>query len=248
MQYTFAPIGVLKTPFKEKFGVPRQSLLMTEAWGVLKLNADHQFALALRQLEQFSHVWLVFVFHKNSDASWHPLIDTPRVDMTEKVGVFATRSPHRPNPLGISAVKLERIDYTAAGGIEIYLNGVDLLDGTPILDIKPYLPYADYLPDANAGWAAGEIERYAVELSRESEDFLAGLASARYPNLRKLIIQMLELDPRPTSQRRAAPIGDLKTEAMRFAFRVWDFDVHWQVRSGKLFVHEIVFLASADKI
>lgn len=240
MTFSFHPIGILKTPFKEKFGVPRQSLLMSEARAVLKLNSDHQFLPAVKHLEQFSHVWLVYVFHKNMNAPWHPLIDTPRVDTKEKIGVFATRSPHRPNPIGLSAVKLERIDVGAAGGIEIHLNGVDILDETPVLDIKPYLPYADRLPEANSGWIQSDIKRYSVTFSPEASAVIDAAAVSDYPDLKTLVTQMLELDPRPTSQRRAAPIGDVKTETMRFAFRVLNFDVRWRVLDNAIYVFEIV--------
>jgi len=238
--YPCQPIGRLLTPFKEKFGVPRQSLMMSEAKGILKLNKDPEFALALRHLDQFSHIWIIFVFHKSLNKPWHPLIDTPRAEDTQRMGVFATRSPHRPNAIGMSAVKLECIDLEASDGIELHLTGLDLLDGTPVLDIKPYLPYADRIEDANSGWIKTEIERYPVHFTPGS---LAAMeAATQYPRLRQLIEQMLELDPRPTSQRRAAPIHAESTEGMRFAFRVLDFDVRWEVVQGTLLVHDVEFL------
>lgn len=229
--HSFEAIGYLATPFKEKFGVPRQSLMMSEARGVLKLNPDPAYLLALRHLEQFSHIWLVFIFHKNGTKPWHPLIETPRVEAAERMGVFATRSPHRPNSIGMSAVKLERIDLKAKGGIELHLSGLDLLDGTPVLDIKPYLPFADRIEEANAGWAHTSIASYPVSFSEESlaaiEEFSDGQT-----NLRLLIEQMLALDPRPTAQRRAAPLSAAASQGLRFAFRVLDFDIHWEVREG----------------
>ena len=242
MTYSFQPIGMLKTPFKEKFGVPRQSLMMEEAHAVIKLNPDPAYSTALRHLEQFSHIWIVFVFHKNGNGPWHPLIDTPRIEAGEKVGVFATRSPHRPNPIGMSAVRLEHINFAAADGIEIQVNGIDLLDGTPVLDIKPYIPYADRIEDANSGWIKTDIERYPVEWSPDSLPALDQASGEDHPCLKALIEQMLELDPRPTSQRRAAPIMAPGTQGMKFAFRVLDRDVHWEVRDGTLFVSKVVNL------
>ncbi len=227
------PIGILKTCFTEKFGVPRQSLMMSEARGVLKLNPDPNYPAALHHLDQFTHLWLIFVFHKNG-GTWRPTIDPPRLGAPKHMGVFASRSPHRPNPIGLSVVKLDRIDLAAQGGIEIHLSGVDILDGTPVLDVKPYLPYADSVAEANTGWVKGEIERFPVEFSRES---LVTLENE--PKLKRLIEQMLEWDPRPTSQRRAAPIDARESEGKNFAFRVLDFDVKWQIRAGSLYVVEI---------
>ena len=236
MNFTFQPIGILSSPFREKFGVPRQSLLMTEAKGVLKLNNNPSYLMALRHLDQFSHIWLVFVFHKSLHKPWHPLIDTPRI--TEKMGVFATRSPHRPNCIGMSAVKLEKIDWDAAQGIELHLSGLDLLDETPVLDIKPYVPYADCVREANAGWIKSEIERFPVVFSEASLLVLTEVIHP--PQLKLLIEQMLELDPRPTSQRRAHPIGHPGSEGMKFAFRVLDFDVHWVIRGLGICVENII--------
>jgi tRNA (adenine37-N6)-methyltransferase len=243
MNESFPPIGTLRTPFKEKFGVPRQPLMMTEALGVLKMNPDPLYRTALNHLEQFSHVWLIFLFHQNGGKAWRPTIDPPRLDAPDTMGVFASRSPHRPNPIGLSAVKLERIDFEAAGGIEIHLSGVDILDGTPVLDLKPYLPYADRIAEANAGWATGEIDRYRVEFSPESLRTLDGASHAEHPRLRQLIEQMLEWDPRPTSQRRAVPLNAPESEGKRFAFRVLNLDVHWEVRRGSVYVVEIRTLA-----
>ncbi len=227
------PIGYLKTCFTEKFGVPRQALMTTEARGVLKLKDDTKFRAALGHLDQFSHVWIVFLFHKNG-GDWHPHIDSPRLDAPKNVGVFATRSPHRPNPIGLSAVKLDRVDLEAEGGPEIHLSGVDILDGTPVLDIKPYLPYADSIPTANMGWIEGEIEKYSVSFSPDA------LQAVKDPQTKRLIEQMLEWDPRPTSQRRSAPMNAPESEGKRFAFRILDLDVKWEIRKGGLFVFAIV--------
>ncbi len=233
------PIGVIKTCFSEKFGVPRQSLMIQEARGILKLKPVPDYRTALNHLEGFSHIWVVFVFHQNEE-KWHPTISPPRIGAPRKVGVFASRSPHRPNPIGMSAVKLEKIDFDAPGGIEIHLSGVDILDGSPVLDIKPYLPFADSIPEAASGWATGEIPCYSVEFSPESRQSIENYSQTRHPRLKELIKEMLEWDPRPTSQRRAMPIENPECEGMRFGFRIFDFDVQWEVRNGGILVRELV--------
>lgn len=236
--YFFDPIGILKSAFTEKFGIPRQSMMVTAAKGILKLNPNPEFEIALKHLEKFSHVWIIYVFHQHMEKGWRPTIRPPRIDAPRKVGVFASRSPHRPNPIGMSAVILERIDFEAKGGIEIHLSGVDIMDGTPVLDIKPYLPFADSLPQANGGWAQAEITQYKVDFSPECEHQIAALKD--YPDFKNLVTQLLEWDPRPTSQRRAMPIQEPENEGMIFAFRILNQDVKWQIREKNIFVIELV--------
>jgi tRNA-Thr(GGU) m(6)t(6)A37 methyltransferase TsaA len=241
-EHHYPPIGVLKTCFTEKFGVPRQSLMISEARGILKLNPDPSYRAALNHLEQFSHLWVLFVFHQHAGKPWRPTIEPPRVDAPRRVGVFASRSPHRPNPIGLSAVRLERIDYEARDGIELHLSGVDILDGSPVLDIKPYLPFADRIPEANDGWASSEITRYPVTFSTESLSVIEKF-SEQHPRLQSLVSQLLEWDPRPTSQRRSMPIEAPASEGMVFAFRILDFDVQWEIRSGAIWVRDLIVLA-----
>ncbi len=231
------PIGHMKTCFTEKFGVPRQAQMVPAAKGVLKLLPDPAFASALQQLETFSHVWVLFVFDRHQAQPWRSLVEPPRLEQ-KKVGVFASRSPHRPNPIGMSVVKLERIDLEASGGIEIHLSGVDILDGSPVLDIKPYLPYADRVENASAGWAEGPIDRFAVSFSPAS---LAALAeNEKSSELRELIEQMLSWDPRPSSQRKSMPLRDPQTEGLVFRFRVSRYDVEWQVQNQSLHVLNVL--------
>lgn len=236
----YPPIGFVRTCFTQKFGVPRQALMVSEARGVLKLNPVPSFRVALNHLESFSHVWLIYVFHQHLEKSWRPTIRPPRVDAPRRVGVFASRSPHRPNPIGMSAVRLERVDLNAPGGIEIHLGGVDLMDGTPVLDIKPYLTYSDSLPEANDGWAKGQIPKYAVSFSPRSLEKLARESSARHPQLQRLIAEMLEWDPRPTSQRRAMRIEAPESEGLKFGFRILDLDVQWEIRDRAIYVVDLV--------
>lgn len=231
------PIGTIQTPFKEKFGVPRQSLMVKEAKGVIQLNPDPEFSQAVFQLETFSHIWILFAF-QNQGKPWRARIEPPRTESHKTVGVFASRSPHRPNPIGMSVVKLDRIDLQATGGIEIHVSGVDLLDGTPILDIKPYLPYADSIPEANFGWAKEQPKRYPVEFSSGSLAFLE--EQKQFPRLQQLVEEMLSWDPRPRSQRESMPLESSESLGKIFRFRILRFDVEWQIQSHKLEVLKIL--------
>jgi tRNA-Thr(GGU) m(6)t(6)A37 methyltransferase TsaA len=142
----FEPIGYIESCFKERFGTPRQPSLVPSAQATLKLRPELNLSAGLKGLEGFSHVWLVFVFHQNTNKSVKTTVHPPRLQ-GESIGVFATRSPHRPNPIGLSVVKLEKITKD-----ELVLSGIDLIDGTPILDIKPYLPEIDAVKNASGGW------------------------------------------------------------------------------------------------
>jgi tRNA-Thr(GGU) m(6)t(6)A37 methyltransferase TsaA len=218
--HDFPPIGLMKTAFTEKLGVPRQANLVPAARGVLKLNPDPRYLEAVNQLDTFTHIWILFVFDRGANQEWRPRIEPPRADGPRTVGVFASRSPRRPNPIGMSAVKLERIDLDAAGGIEIHVSGVDLLDGTPVLDVKPYLPYADSIPEAGAGWAHERIDRLPVS-------FVPGIILP--PERLELLRQILALDPRPTPQRRSMPARDPANYRKVFRFRWEEFDVEWRL-------------------
>ena len=147
------PIGKVKSPYKQKFGIPRQANLASSAIGLIKLNNTFTDIDCLREVNQFSHLWIIYLFHETASRGWANTVQPPRLGGKQKVGVFSSRSPFRPNPLGLSAVKyLEH--YKEHGSIYIKIGGLDLLDGTPILDIKPYIPYADSIPDANGGYAS----------------------------------------------------------------------------------------------
>lgn len=241
--YSFAPIGYIQSCFTEKFGVAKQSMMISQARGVLKFNPDPTYRNSLNHLHEFSHLWIIFVFHKNIAKGWKPLINPPRLDAPKQVGVFASRSPHRPNPIGMSVVKIEAIDLFAPGGIELHLSGLDILDGAPVLDIKPYLAFADSFSDATQGWASQSIQKYRVEFSPESARAIQESGSRYHPNLQALLQQMLELDPRPTSQRKRSAIESAESEGLVFAFRIFAFDVKWKIHNKGIFVVELENLA-----
>ena len=228
--FSFSPIGIVESCYSEKFGVPRQSLMVASARGVIRFKKEFSNPDCFLHLEGFSHLWVIYLFHKaqneNHPEAWKPTISPPRLGGPTRVGVFASRSPHRPNPIGLSVVKIEKIQRNLEGALEIEVSGVDILDGSPVLDVKPYLPYADGVPGALSGWVEGEIPRYPVVLSPESE------TKAEQLGIKALIRETLELDPRPRSQRERVRIQDASSVGKRFAFRLKQFDIHWEIQEG----------------
>lgn len=237
--FEFKPIGYVRSVFKETFGTPRQSGLVSAATATLQLSSETDFSLAVQRLEGFSHLWVVFVFHRNLQKEWTPLVMPPRVAKPSRVGVFASRSPHRPNPIGMSLGKIEKLDTQKKSGIEIELSGTDLLDGTPVLDIKPYLSYADSVPAASNGWASEPIKRYLVKYSSEAEKQLEEICSSSHPNFRELLTQVVELDPRPTTQKRRAPMEGEKVDGKIFSFRILGFHIRCELHSEAFLVTDI---------
>ncbi len=185
------PIGYVHSCYREKFGIPRQPGLVTEAHGEVRLLPEFSQPDIVRGLEAFSHVWLVFQFHAIITAPWKPTVRPPRLGGNQRLGVFATRSMFRPNPLGLSVVKLEAVQH-GASEIVLSVSGLDLLDGTPVLDIKPYLPYADCVEAATGGFASKAPEvRRCVEFSALAEKQCI-LKSAEWSvNVRLLLVQIL---------------------------------------------------------
>ncbi len=228
VKFEFKPVGIVRSCFPEKFGIPRQPGLVREAHARLELRAPYDRREALEGLETFSHLWLVFVFHASLQEAWKPTVRPPRLGGNKRVGVFASRSMFRPNPIGLSVVELERID-TGGSPACLYLKGVDLLDGTPVLDIKPYLPYVDAIPDARGGYAASTPEpRLSVSFTRQAENQCA-CHETRYPQLRTLITRLLALDPRP------AYYGSDETRT-EFGMRLLEFEVKWQAEGQQVMV------------
>lgn len=241
--FQFEPIGYLESCFKEKFGIPRQPGLVNEATGVLKLRNEEHFKTALKGLEGFSHLWLIFVFHQHGSKNWKPSVRPPRLGGAKKVGVLASRSPHRPNPIGLSAVAIDRILLEAPGGPEIHVRGIDLLDGTPVLDIKPYLPYADSLLNAKAGWASEPIKKIPVIFTPLAEAQVLQFATeSSFPNLKSLIVEILELDPRPSFQKRQMPHDSFKAQGTSYGFKLLDYDVKWTIQNELFLITELLKL------
>lgn len=216
-KYTIEPIAHIRTDFKDKFGIPRQSGRVDELCGTVVFEPKYRNPDALREIENFSHLWLIFQFSKaaleNSDGKWSPTVRPPRLGGNRKVGVFASRSPFRPNSLGLSCVRLVSVRQTEHHGAVLDVAGVDLLDGTPIIDIKPYLPFADCRPDAIGGYASAE-ENHRLEV-----DFPEELLTSLPESKRDAAIACLAEDPRPSYQ------NDCRIYTMAYAGMEIDFTV-----------------------
>ena len=189
---TLRPIGRIRTEFPEKFGIPRQSGLVEELRAVVEFEREFRAPEAFRGLEGFSHLWLLW--HFTQSQGWSPTVRPPRLGGNQRVGVFATRSPFRPNPIGLSCVKIDRVEQHPELGPVIHVLGADLLDGTPILDLKPYLPYADAHPEAAGGFTDG-YQGYRLEVNFPPEL----LAAVPLEN-REALQGVLAQDPRPSYQ------------------------------------------------
>ncbi len=237
--YDFEAIGLAHTPFTQRFGIPRQPGLVPEAKGVLKINGHPDFQYALRRLEEFTHIWIIFVFHAHGGNKWKPTIRPPRLGGKEKVGVLSSRSPHRPNPIGLSVVELEKIDFDAKGGPELHVRGIDLLDGTPILDLKPYIPYADSVPHANSGWAHEEIKKTPVFFEPLALQKISEIENKGEKNLKDLIEQLLTIDPRPGFQRRELPPEAEHAQGKDFGLLVKTYDVKWKIENQIFVVYDL---------
>ena len=184
-------IAVIHTDFPEKFGIPRQSGLIEELRSTLVFMPEYRVPEALRGIEQYSHLWLLWEFSKAVRDGWSPTVRPPRLGGNTRMGVFATRSPFRPNPVGLSCVKLERVELNTLDGPVLHLSGADLMDGTPIFDIKPYLPYVDCKPEASNGFALAQQEGVlSVDIP---EVIAAGFPAEKLPALKAVLAQ----DPRP---------------------------------------------------
>ena len=233
------PIGVVHSCFKEKFGIPRQPGLVSAARATLELEAPFNRCEAVDGLDGFSHIWVIFVFHKAMREQWRPTVRPPRLGGNQRVGVFASRSPFRPNPVGLSVVKLEKVECDG-GRCLLHLSGADLLDGTPVLDIKPYLPYADALPEADGGYAAEiPVQNISITFSELADTQCAERERNGLPNLRLLIKQVLSQDPRPAYLAKGERINDRHAEKQHFGMRLYDFDLRWTVEADQVCVVEL---------
>ncbi len=208
-------IAHIRSDFPEKFGIPRQSGLIDELEARIVFEPGYRSADALRGLEGFSHLWLIWQFEGCERGSWSPTVRPPRLGGNTRMGVFATRSPFRPNPLGLSCVRLERIEETGEGPV-LVVRGADLRDNTPIFDIKPYLPFADAHPEALAGFAGDKLG-YGLRVSLPDS-----LGDQLPPEKREALLKLLAQDPRPSYQDDPGRVYGLLFAGWRVRFRVSD--------------------------
>ena len=219
------PIARIRSDFSEKFGIPRQSGLVEELTATVVFEPEFRDPAALRGLEGFSRVWLIWEFSQAIREGWSPTVRPPRLGGNRRLGVFATRSPFRPNPIGLSCVRLEGVEWDTPDGPALIVSGADLVDGTPILDIKPYVPYADCRPEAKGGFAAAAPEgALAVDIP---PDLLERVPEDR----RAALLGVLAQDPRPSYQDDPGRV---------YGFGFAGLEVRFRVEEGTLTVVDVL--------
>ena len=209
------PIAHIHSDFSTKFGIPRQSGVVESLQAEIVFEPEFRSRDAVRGLEAFSHIWLIWEFSENVRAGWSPTVRPPRLGGNVRMGVFATRSPFRPNPIGLSCVRLERIEFSDARGPVLHVAGADLMDGTPIYDIKPYLPYADAHPEALGGFAPSPKETIEV---KSPPELLQKLPEGQ----REALLGVLAQDPRPQYQNDPERVYGMSFGGWDVKFRVKD--------------------------
>lgn len=222
---TLAPIAYAHTVFPDKFGVPRQSALCASLEATIVFEPPYRAPACVRGLEMYSHLWLIWGFSQNPEDAWSPVVRPPRLGGNKKIGVFATRSPFRPNGLGLSKVALVRIEQTNAHGAVLHVRGADMTDNTPIYDIKPYIPYTDAQPDARGGFAQREKDAHLNVLCDEA------LLQHVPQELRAGLTDILSQDPRPAYQH---------DETRVYGFPFAGFEIKFSVSGDTLRVLDIM--------
>lgn len=231
MQWQFSTIGQVHTACKEKFGLPRQAGLVPELTAELEIFPPWDRDEAFTELAQFSHIWVISVFHQAVREEWQPTVRPPRLGGNTRVGVFASRSPYRPNPVALSAMRLLGISRSS-GRLILSVAGNDLVDGTPLLDIKPYIPYADSIADATGGYTDSVPHRkLAVTFSKQADELCQKFQADGYTGLHKLIIALLQQDPRPAYQA--------ERQAREYGIMLYDLNIRFAISDDQIIVTEI---------
>ncbi len=223
--FQFDTIAVIESPYQEKFAIPRQPNLVSAAKGKVIFVGEANNPELVRDIEQFSHLWLLFIFHGTQEQGWKPLVRPPRLGGNTKTGVLATRSTFRPNPIGMSVVKLDKVSVENKQTI-LHISGLDLLNGTPIVDIKPYVPYSDAIIGVNAGFAQTEPKSDLVvsftEQAQKDVDKFQNKLDSKDTNLSLLIEQVLRQDPRPAYKKN-------KIDDKLYGMRLFDLNIQWKL-------------------
>lgn len=229
---TLEPIAHIRSDFPAKFGIPRQSGLVEELEALVVFEPPWQDDNALRGIEGFSHLWLIWEFSQNPRGSWSPTVRPPRLGGNQRVGVFASRSPFRPNPLGLSCVRLLGLEHLPGQGTALRVGGADLMDGTPIYDIKPYQPLSDSRPDAVGGFATAAADH------RLSVRFPPELAAQVPEKKRAALAALLAQDPRPAYQQDPERI---------YGFGFAGLEIRFRVRGTELTVEDVLRLPAREQ-
>lgn len=223
-------IGRVHSCFKQKFATPRQPGLAASATAEIELVNSFNDASTIRELQSFSHIWVIFVFHKSAD-TWSHTVRPPRLGGNQRVGVFASRSNFRPNPIGMSAVSYHGY-RKHNGSIYLKLSGVDLIDQTPVLDIKPYLPYSDCIPTALAGYANDPPQEVLAVRFLPSVQSVLARVKEKHVDLKQLIIEVLQLDPRPAYKKD-------QDDPKCYAMTLYDYNIRWRIDDASCVVESI---------
>ena len=229
MKITIEPIGIINSCYPEKFGIPRQPGLVKSSTARLLLYEPYNRVEMVKGLEEFSHLWIHFLFHETVNKGWRPTIRPPFLGGKKRIGVFAGRSPHRPNHLGMSVVSLSAI-VKEKKNLYLELKGVDILDQTPVVDIKPYIPYSDRVDTATMGFTSWPQTLRDVSFSDEADSFCQHYESAKGRPLRQLIRETIEHDPRPASHR---------TSKREYGMLLWDVNVKFMADCDSFVVNKI---------
>ena len=229
--YTIRPIAHIHTDFPTKFGIPRQSGLAPSLSAQIVFEPEFRLPEAVREIEGFSHLWLIWQFSACVRPGWSPTVRPPRLGGNQRAGVFATRSPFRPNFLGLSSVRLEKVEKNSPSGPILYVSGADLMDGTPIFDIKPFIPFTDNHPDASGGFA-DHVKDHLLQVI-----FPPQLLGKISPDIRTALLEVLAQDPRPSYQN---------DPERKYGFRFADWEIRFQVKDTVLTVVE-AFPSSSQK-
>ncbi|MER2493945.1 tRNA (N6-threonylcarbamoyladenosine(37)-N6)-methyltransferase TrmO [Catenovulum sediminis] len=229
--WSFNVIGRVISPYKEKFAVPRQANLVTKARGQIVFTSPYNTPEAFSGLENYSHIWLMFVFDKALKSDWNPSVRPPRLGGNKKMGCFATRSPFRANPIGLSCVKLEAIDIKGRDTV-LQISGLDLVDGTPIIDIKPFIPYADNQMTASSAFASEAPEPLQKVVFSSELNIVLQQCEQVYPEFSAFLTEVLLQDPRPAFHKT-------NTEERIYGMHIVDWNVKWYVKNDICYVTEI---------
>jgi len=224
MKFFIEPIGLIHSCYTEKFGIPRQPGLVESATGMIEMLPPCNREEMFRELESFSHIWIQFLFHEAVSDGWRPTVRPPWLGGQKRVGLFATRTPHRPNYIGLSVVRCHGL-RKEKDTLYLDISELDLLDGTPVLDIKPYVPYSDKVEDASSGFVQFAENQAVVVFTAEAESACYDYQQTSGRDLKTLIREVLEQDPRPASQRG---------KHREYGMLLWEMNIRW-LAEGSVF-------------